>query len=196
MAGEHAIAQQRPSQPRSTPASSSRSCRWPSRPPVSRWPCCASWVWSAPPRCGRRPPRPPTGSPRAAWVSSAGSRRSGTPPSGTAGSTETTSGPGVGGGQLRLRPEAPRRRRADRPRTRWRHEGLPCHRRRAPLAGPDAGWPARTGPRSSRCSTRRTPRSRLERALAAGECPQLPDQIEDVALTRALLRARVAALPE
>ncbi len=28
------------------------------------------------------------------------------------------------------------------------------------------------------------------------ECPQLPDQIEDVALTRALLRARVAALPE
>jgi hypothetical protein len=37
-------------------------------------------------------------------------------------------------------------------------------------------------------------RNRLERALAAGECPEQPDQADDIAAHRAFLRARLAQL--
>jgi hypothetical protein len=37
-------------------------------------------------------------------------------------------------------------------------------------------------------------RLRLERAIAAGECPEQPDQVDDVAAHRALLRARLDLL--
>ena len=38
-------------------------------------------------------------------------------------------------------------------------------------------------------------RARLHRAIAAGECPQRPDEVGGVASRRAILRARVALLP-
>ena len=38
-------------------------------------------------------------------------------------------------------------------------------------------------------------RARLERAIAAGECPQQPEEAANVASARAILRARVALLP-
>jgi hypothetical protein len=38
-------------------------------------------------------------------------------------------------------------------------------------------------------------RARLERAIAAGECPQQPEETANVASARAILRARVAMLP-
>jgi hypothetical protein len=37
-------------------------------------------------------------------------------------------------------------------------------------------------------------RLRLERAISAGECPELPDQVDDVVAHRALLRARLDML--
>ena len=37
-------------------------------------------------------------------------------------------------------------------------------------------------------------RIRLERAIGAGECPQQPDQVDDVVAHRALLRARLDLL--
>ena len=39
-------------------------------------------------------------------------------------------------------------------------------------------------------------RLRLERAIAAGECPEQPDQVDDVVAHRALLRARLDLLAE
>jgi hypothetical protein len=39
-----------------------------------------------------------------------------------------------------------------------------------------------------------TARLRLERAISAGECPEQPDQVDDVAAHRALLRARLDLL--
>jgi hypothetical protein len=38
-------------------------------------------------------------------------------------------------------------------------------------------------------------RTRLDRAIAAGECPRLPEDAANVASARAILRARVALLP-
>ncbi len=38
-------------------------------------------------------------------------------------------------------------------------------------------------------------RTRVERAIAAGECPEQPEEIEDVSAYRALLHARVVLLP-
>ena len=38
-------------------------------------------------------------------------------------------------------------------------------------------------------------RGRMDRALAAGECPQQPEEAGNVASKRAILRARVALLP-
>ena len=37
-------------------------------------------------------------------------------------------------------------------------------------------------------------RLRLERAISAGECPEQPDQVDDVVAHRALLRARLDLL--
>ena len=37
-------------------------------------------------------------------------------------------------------------------------------------------------------------RRRLERAISAGECPEQPDQVDDVVAHRALLRARLDLL--
>ena len=37
-------------------------------------------------------------------------------------------------------------------------------------------------------------RKRLQQALAAGECPELPDQADDIQAHRALLRARLEQL--
>jgi hypothetical protein len=37
-------------------------------------------------------------------------------------------------------------------------------------------------------------RAKVERALAAGECPVQPDEFSNVASTRAILRARAALL--
>jgi hypothetical protein len=37
-------------------------------------------------------------------------------------------------------------------------------------------------------------RTRMDRAIAAGECPQQPDEAGNVASRRALLRARAAVL--
>jgi hypothetical protein len=37
-------------------------------------------------------------------------------------------------------------------------------------------------------------RTRVERSLAAGECPVQPDEFSNVASTRAILRARAALL--
>ena len=37
-------------------------------------------------------------------------------------------------------------------------------------------------------------RLRLERAISAGECPEQPDQVDDVVAHRALLRARLELL--
>jgi hypothetical protein len=39
-------------------------------------------------------------------------------------------------------------------------------------------------------------RTRLERAIGAGECPEQPDQVDDVVAHRALLRARLKLLAE
>ena len=39
-----------------------------------------------------------------------------------------------------------------------------------------------------------TARLRLERAISAGECPEQPDQVDDVVAHRALLRARLDLL--
>ena len=39
-------------------------------------------------------------------------------------------------------------------------------------------------------------RRRLERAISAGECPEQPDQVDDVVAHRALLRARLDLLTE
>ena len=39
-------------------------------------------------------------------------------------------------------------------------------------------------------------RLRLERAIGAGECPEQPDQVDDVVAHRALLRARLDLLTE
>jgi len=39
-------------------------------------------------------------------------------------------------------------------------------------------------------------RLRLERAISAGECPEQPDQVDDVVAHRALLRARLDLLTE
>jgi hypothetical protein len=36
-------------------------------------------------------------------------------------------------------------------------------------------------------------RRRLEQAMTAGECPEQPDQADDIAAHRALLRARLAS---
>ena len=45
-----------------------------------------------------------------------------------------------------------------------------------------------------RCSARPTPGVRLEQAISAGECPEQPDQVDDVVAHRALLRARLDLL--
>ena len=37
-------------------------------------------------------------------------------------------------------------------------------------------------------------RGRMDRAIAAGECPQLPEEVGNVASRRAILRARTALL--
>jgi hypothetical protein len=39
-------------------------------------------------------------------------------------------------------------------------------------------------------------RVRLERAISAGECPEQPDQVDDVVAHRALLRARLDLLTQ
>ena len=39
-----------------------------------------------------------------------------------------------------------------------------------------------------------TARLRLERAISVGECPEQPDQVDDVVAHRALLRARLDLL--
>ena len=101
---------------------------------------------------------------------------------------------GVGHGELRLRHGRARPVGPHRPRQGRQDQGrLGRRRRRACSTRP--GWPRRTTRSSSSSrSSPRTPAQRLAKAVAAGECPSKPDEVDDLTAHRALLHARVRYL--